>query len=63
MGSEEDFLALVDNAFAKLVWVETEGPDPAATEFAKMAAFWKKINRRHLEFLHHAALKMTNGYH
>ena len=41
MGSGEEFLALADNAFAKLVWVETEGPDPAATEFAEMAAFLK----------------------
>ena len=41
MGSVEDFLALADNAFAKLVWVETEGPDPEATEFAEMAAFLK----------------------
>ena len=41
MGSEEDFLALADNAFAKLEWVETEGPDPAASEFAEVATFLK----------------------
>jgi len=41
MGSEEEFLALVDNAFAKLEWVETEGPDPEASEFAEVAAFLK----------------------
>ena len=41
MGFEEDFLALADNAFAKLEWVETEGPDPAASEFAEVATFLK----------------------
>ena len=41
---EEEFASLAEAAFSKLKWVETEGPDPDQTEFAKLAAFLKDSN-------------------